>query len=182
MIVPFVLLVGWHERLSWLALVAVVMAGVGAFLLSTGGRFEFQKGDALELVGALFWSLHLVIFGKVAVRFSSIQFAVGQFLVAGLLNFLAGLFLEQLVFNGSLIGAVVYTAFFSVGMGYALQVWAQRYTPPSDAAIILSLEAVFAVLSGWLFLAETLSLTQIIGCSFILGGVLLTQFPERNSE
>jgi drug/metabolite transporter (DMT)-like permease len=69
-----------------------------------------------------------------------------------------------------------------VGLGYTLQVWAQRYTPPADAAIILSLEAVFAVLSGWLFLSERLNMIQLIGCSFILGGVLLTQLPERKSE
>jgi drug/metabolite transporter (DMT)-like permease len=177
-IVPFVLLVGWRERPRWMALVAVVMAGVGAYLLSTGGSFEVRKGDALELAGALFWSLHFVVLGKFAVRFPSIPFAAGQFLVAGLLNFLVGTFLEQPFFNVAFAGAVAYTAIFSVGIGYTLQVWAQRYTPPSDAAIILSLEAVFAVLSGWLFLSERLSLVQIIGCSFIFGGVLLTQLPS----
>jgi drug/metabolite transporter (DMT)-like permease len=179
-IVPFVLLVGWRERPRWMAQAAVAMAGVGAYLLSTGGSFEVRKGDALELAGALFWSLHFVILGKFAVRFRSIQFAAGQFLVAGLLNFVAGLFLEQALFNGAFVGAVLYTAVFSVGIGYTLQVWAQRYTPPSDAAIILSLEAVFAVLTGWLFLAERLSLPQMFGCAFILGGVLLTQLPYGN--
>jgi drug/metabolite transporter (DMT)-like permease len=180
-IVPFVLLVGWCERPRWMALAAVAMAGGGAYLLSTGGGFEVRKGDALQLIGALFWSLHFVILGKFAVRFPSIQFAAGQFLVAGLLNFLAGLFLEQPFLNPTFIGAVAYTAIFSVGIGYTLQVWAQRYTPPSDAAIILSLEAVFAVLTGWLFLSEKLNLVQITGCAFMLGGVLLTQYPARNT-
>jgi drug/metabolite transporter (DMT)-like permease len=181
-IVPFVLLVGWRERPRWMALAAVAMAGAGAYLLSTAGSFEVRKGDALELAGALFWSLHFVILGKFAVRFPPVQFAAGQFLIAGLLNFLAGVFLEQPLFNGAFVGAVFYTAVFSVGIGYTLQVWAQRYTPPSDAAIILSLEAVFAVLTGWLFLSERLSLLQLIGCAFILGGVLLTQLPHGNSE
>lgn len=181
-IVPFVLLVGWRERPRWLAMVAAGLAGVGAYLLSTGGSFEIRKGDTLELLGALFWSLHFVILGKFAVRFPSIHFAAGQYLVAGLLNFLIALLVEQPHFNEIFVGAVVYTALFSVGLGYTLQVWAQRYTPPADAAIILSLEAVFAVLSGWLFLSERLNLIQIIGCSFILGGVFLTQLPERKSE
>lgn len=181
-IVPFVLWVGWRERPRWLAVVAAIMAGVGAYLLSTGGKFQVQRGDALELAGAFFWALHLVILGKFAVRFASIQFAAGQFLVAGLLNTLVGFFLEQPIFNLAFAGAVTYTAVFSVGIGYTLQVWAQRYTPPSDAAIILSLEAVFAMLSGWLFLAENLNWLQTIGCGFILGGVLLTQLPQRKSE
>ena len=181
-IVPFVLLIGWRERPHWLAVVAVIMAVVGAYLLSTGGSFRVQKGDALELVGALFWSLHFVVLGKFALRFAPVQFAAGQFVVAGLLNMFVGLFLEKPLFNGALAGAVVYTAVFSVGIGYTLQVWAQRYTPPADAALILSLEAVFAVLTGWLFLSERLAPTQILGCGLILGGVLLTQLQGGNSE
>jgi drug/metabolite transporter (DMT)-like permease len=180
--VPFVLLVGWRERPRWLAVVAVIMAGIGAYLLSTGGSFKVQKGDALELVGALFWSLHVVILGKFATRFAPVLFAVGQFLVAGLLNLFAGVFLERPLFTSALFEAVIYTAVFSVGIGYTLQVWAQRYTPPADAALILSLEAVFAVLTGWLFLSETLTLIQIFGCVLILGGVLLTQLRGGNSE
>jgi drug/metabolite transporter (DMT)-like permease len=180
--VPFVLLVGWRERPRWLAVVAVIMAGIGAYLLSTGGSFKVQKGDALELVGALFWSLHVVVLGKFATRFAPVLFAVGQFLVAGLLNLFAGVFLERPLFTSALFEAVIYTAVFSVGIGYTLQVWAQRYTPPADAALILSLEAVFAVLTGWLFLSETLTLIQIFGCALILGGVLLTQLRGGNSE
>jgi len=173
-IVPFVLLIGWRERPRWLAVVAVAMAGVGAYLLSTAGSFKVQKGDALELAGAFFWALHLVLLGKFALCFESIPFAVGQFIVAGFLNLFAGLILEEPLINGSVIGAVIYTAVFSVGIGYTLQVWGQRFTPPTDAALILSLEAVFAVLTAWLFLSERMTLIQIAGCALILGGVLLT--------
>jgi len=181
-IVPFMLLIGWGERPRPQAVVAVILAGGGAFLLSTGGSFTVQKGDALELVGALFWALHLVVLGKFAVHFVSIQFAAGQFLIAGLLNLATGLFLEQPQFDSDLIGAVLYTAVFSVGVGYTLQVWAQHFTPPTDAALILSLEAVFATLTGWLFLSERLSPIQIVGCGLILGGVLLTQSRGGISE
>ena len=181
-IVPFVLLIGWRERPRLVAILAVIMAGVGAYLLSTGGSFEVQKGDALELAGALFWSLHFVILGKYASRFASIQFAAGQFVIAGFLNLLAGFVWERPFFNGAMVGAVVYTAVFSVGIGYTLQVWAQRFTPPTDAALILSLEAVFAVLSGWLFLSERLTLVQFLGCVLIFEGVLMAQLRGGNSE
>jgi drug/metabolite transporter (DMT)-like permease len=181
-IVPFVLLLGWRERPRWSAVAAVVMAGVGAYLLSTGGSFKVQKGDALELAGALFWALHLVLLGKFAPYFESIPFAVGQFVVAGFLNLFTGFIFEVPIINGAVVGAVAYTAVFSVGIGYTLQVWGQRFTPPTDAALILSLEAVFAVLTAWLFLSERLALIQIIGCALILGGVLLTQLRSGNSE
>ncbi|MBN1451390.1 MAG: DMT family transporter [Anaerolineales bacterium] len=181
-IVPFVLWIGWRERPRWLAVMAIIMAGAGAYLLSTAGSFKVQKGDALELAGALFWALHLVLLGKFALHFESIPFAVGQFIIAGFLNLFAGFILEKPLINEAVIGAVVYTAMFSVGIGYTLQVWAQRFTPPTDAALILSLEAVFAVLSAWLFLSETLTLIQIGGCILILGGVLLTQLRSGKSE
>jgi drug/metabolite transporter (DMT)-like permease len=77
--------------------------------------------------------------------------------------------------------AVAYTALFSLGLCYTLQVWAQRHTPPADAALILSLESVFAVLSGWLLLNETLVGIQILGCVLIFIAVVLSQFKEWTS-
>ncbi|NTU55032.1 MAG: DMT family transporter, partial [Anaerolineales bacterium] len=86
-LVPFVLLVGWREKPHWMSVVAVGMAVIGAYLLSTGGKgLEVQRGDALELVGALFWALHVVVLGKFASRFEPMSFSVGQLLVCGLLN------------------------------------------------------------------------------------------------
>lgn len=142
-LIPFVLLVGWREKPHWLSVVAVGMAGVGAYLLSTGGRFEIQRGDALELNGALFWALHVVVLGKFASKFEPMSFSVGQLLVCGFLNLFLGLFMEQPIFTWSLVGATVYTVVMSLGLCYTLPVWAQRHTPPSDAALILSLESVF---------------------------------------
>jgi drug/metabolite transporter (DMT)-like permease len=177
-LVPFVVLIGWKEKPHWLSVVAVVLAGVGAFILSTGGRFEVQKGDALELAGALFWALHVALLGKFASRFESMSFSVGQLLVCGILNLILGLFVEKPIFTWSLAGATVYTAIMSLGLCYTLQVWAQRHTPPSDAALILSLESVFAVLAGWLLLGEKLVGLQYFGCVLIFIAVALSQFKE----
>ena len=177
-LVPLVLLAGWREKPHWLSVVAVVLAGVGAYLLSTGGRFQVQKGDALELVGALFWAVHVVVLGKFASRFEPISFSVGQLLICGLLNLILGLFVEQPVFSWALAGGAIYTAVLSLGLCYTLQVWAQRHTPPSDAALILSLESVFAVLSGWLLLGEQLGSIQVLGCVLIFIAVALSQAKE----
>ena len=188
-LVPIVLFFGWRERPHWLSLVAVVMAVMGAYLLSMGGGpalsvvegFEIRRGDALELVGALFWALHVVVLGKFASRFEPMSFSVGQLLVCGLLNLLLGLFVEQPVFTWALAGAAVCTAVMSLGLCYTLQVWAQRHTPPSDAALILSLESVFAVLAGWLLLDELLSPIQILGCVIIFLAVGLSQLRGYSS-
>jgi drug/metabolite transporter (DMT)-like permease len=119
--------------------------------------------------------------GKYAARFESMTFSVGQIIVCCLLSLIFGVFLgESVSVNLPLLGAIVYTALFSLGLCYTLQIWAQRHTPPADAALILSLESVFAVLSGWLLLREILAPVQIAGCILIFVAVLLSQFKEWN--
>ena len=182
-LVPVLLFVGWHEKVHWISIVAVALAGVGAFFLSTGGRFELRAGDAIELLGALFWTLHVIVVGKYASRFEAISFSVGQLIVCGLLNLGIGLWTEKSIpISGPLLGAIAYTAIFALGLCYTLQIWAQRHTPPADAALILSLESVFAVLSGWWLLNERLVAIQIFGCILIFVAVLLSQFNVWNLQ
>ena len=181
-LVPFALFFVWREKPHWMSVVAVGLAGVGAFLLSTGGRFEVKPGDALELIGALFWTFHVIVLGKYASKFESMSFSVGQLFVCAILNLGLGAFVEpSFIFSWQLFGAITYTAFFSLGLCYTLQIWAQRHTPPADAALILSLESVFAVISGWLILKENLISIQILGCVLIFVAVMLSQFKEWNS-
>ena len=178
-LVPVMLFLIWREKVHWISLMAVALAGVGAFFLSTGGRFDLRVGDALEFLGALFWTIHVIVLGKFASRFEPMSFSVGQLIVCGLLNLGVGIFVEKsMPVNFPLLGAIAYTAFFSLGLCYTLQVWAQRHTPPADAALILSLESVFAVISGWFLLDEKLLPLQIFGCVLIFVAVLLSQFKE----
>ncbi|MGB8984986.1 MAG: DMT family transporter [Anaerolineales bacterium] len=179
--VPIMLFLGWREKAHWISVLAVVLAGLGAFFLSTGGRFEVRAGDALELVGALFWTVHVVVLGKYASKFETLSFSIGQLSVCGLLNLGIGLFVERsMPMSWTLFGAVAYTAIFSLGLCYTLQIWAQRHTPPADAALILSLESVFAVLAGWWLLDERLAGIQIFGCALIFVAVLVSQLREWN--
>jgi len=181
-LVPVVLFIVWREKAHWLAVVAVLLAGAGAFLLSTGGRLEVRAGDVLELLGALFWTFHVIVLGKFASKFEALSFSVGQLLVCAILNLSVGFFTESLVlFTWPVITGIAYTAFFALGMCYTLQIWAQRHTPPADAALILSLESVFAVISGWLLLNEKLAAIQILGCVLIFVAVVLSQFKEWTS-
>jgi drug/metabolite transporter (DMT)-like permease len=177
---PFLLWFGFREKPHWLDLLAVTAASLGAYLLSTAGSFQIQPGDGLELTGAIFWGLHFVVLGKFASRFEPVSFAAGQFLVGGFFNLMMGLAFENL---GQLtplpvLGAILYRAVFSIGIGYTLQVWGQRHTPPTDAALILGLEAVFAALAAWLILKQTLLPIQILGCVIILSAVMISQLKS----
>jgi drug/metabolite transporter (DMT)-like permease len=174
---PFLLWIGFHERSHWLDVMAVTMAVVGAFFLSTAGKLVLEKGDALEATGSIFWALHFVILGKFAAKFESISFASGQFFISGFLNLLIGLVVENLHMLTPLpvLGAILYRATLSVGLGYTLQVWGQKHTPPTDAALILGLEAVFAAAAGWVALGQVLLPIQIMGCVIIFSAVMLSQ-------
>lgn len=181
-LVPVLLVVIWRQRVGWIVWVAAGLAVIGAMLLSTGGaglRFgsKAMTGDGLELLGSLGWALHVIAVGRGARRMAVLTFSTGQYIVAGVLNLGMGLAFESQWVSGLAAAwwTVVYIAVISTAIGYTLQAVGQRHAPPSDAAILLSLEAVFAALFGYLFLAEGLGAVQGLGCALIFGAVLMVQ-------
>jgi drug/metabolite transporter (DMT)-like permease len=176
-IVPVVMLILWKDRPHRLSVLAIAVAAGGAYLLSTGGQYRAQTGDILELAGAAFWALHVVVLGKFASRYDAVAFSVAQLLAASGLSWVAGGILGEMISPPSsvLITAIVYTAVLSLGIGYTLQIWAQRHTQPTDAALILSLESVFAAISGAVLLKERLAMLQVLGCILIVLAVVISQ-------
>ena len=110
-------------------------------------------------------------------KIEALLFAFGQFAVCGLINLLTAPFVEHpsQATMVLLLPAIFYTGIFSVGLAFTLQVIAQKHTPANDAALIMSLEAVFAVVFGWIFLGESLLPVQLTGCVLILLAVILVQ-------
>jgi drug/metabolite transporter (DMT)-like permease len=179
--IPIILSIGWKQKLRRTIWLAAGLSLAGLYLLSTSGaplrQMSLNPGDILVFVSAIFWACHVILIDWLAQRLNVIRIALGQFLVCGSLSTLLGLWLEP--------GApptildywwvVLYTGAISAGLGYTLQVASQRYAPPADTAVILSLEAVFAALSGWLVLGEVLEPVQLLGCGIMFGGMLLSQ-------
>jgi drug/metabolite transporter (DMT)-like permease len=181
-LVPLMMWGVWRQRIPRLVWAAAALALVGIALLSMSGEFRLAPGDGLELAGSLFWALHVILVGWIVQRVEVLQFAIGQYAVAGALSLVVGLGFESQTLSG-LAGAgwanvgwaIAYTGVLSTAVGYTLQAVGQRHSPPSDAALILSLEAVFAALSGYALLHEALSPRQMLGCGLIFGAIVLSQ-------
>lgn len=159
---------------TWLG---ALLAAVGLYFLTMQGSFSLQRGDLLVLIGAFVWAGHMLLLGRLSPGTDSIKLAFLQFMACAVISFGAALLLETITLEGVLGGwaPILYTGLMSVGVGYTVQVVAQGYARPADAAIIMSLEAVFAVLGGWLLLGELLSVRGLFGCGLMLAGILISQ-------
>jgi len=179
--IPLILSIGWRQRLPRVVWLAATCSTAGLFLLSTGGSLTINPGDALVLAGAVLWACHVILIGRLVRRIEVLPLAVGQYLVTGLLSLLVSLVLEENTSRaiGNAWWTVAYAGVLSVGLGYTLQAVGQKDAPPTDAAIILSGEAVFAALSGWILLDERLGASQLAGCALILTGILIAQLQGK---
>jgi drug/metabolite transporter (DMT)-like permease len=166
---------------GWLG---AVLAVAGMYLLSVTESLTVSPGDLWVLAGAVFWSIHMLILARLSPRMDTIKLACIQFTICALLSYIGGLLTESLTI-ASLIGAAVpilYGGLLSVGIAYTLQVVAQKDAPPVHAAIILSLEAVFSAVAGWIILGEILSARGITGCTLMLAGMLCAQLWPQQQE
>jgi len=175
--IPLILAFGWRERLKRTTWVAAVCSVAGLFLLSTEGKFTINQGDALVLGGAVVWACHVILIGRLVRRVGVLPLAIGQYIVTGVLSLGVSLGFEPSTSKtlGELWWTVAYTGILSVGIGYTLQAVGQKVAPPTDAAIILSSEAVFAAFAGWMILDERLGAWQLAGCTLIFVGIILAQ-------
>ncbi|PTQ71519.1 DMT family transporter [Pseudomonas sp. GV071] len=167
---------------TWLG---AVLAVFGMFLLSVGDGFHVASGDWLQLAGAFVWGSHVLLVGYFAGRYDPIRLATIQFAVCAVISLALALTFED-IHAASIITAgpsIIYGGLISVGIAYTLQVIAQKHAIASHAAIIFSLEAVFAAIAGALFLDESLHLRGYIGCALMFAGMLVAQlWPRKVAE
>jgi len=160
-----------------------VLAVVGMYFLSVTADLTISKGDFLVLVSAVFWAVHVLYTGWLSPQHSAVRLALVQYLVVSVLSFIAAFFFETNTLQGVWMAAwpILYGGILSVGIGYTLQIVGQKKAPPTHAAIIMSLEAVFAVIGGMIILSETMTERKWLGAGLMLAGMLLAQIRSRQS-
>jgi drug/metabolite transporter (DMT)-like permease len=169
-------------RATWLG---ALLAAVGLYFLTMRpGELRMAPGDLLVLLGAVLWAVHMLLLGRLSPGRDPARLAFVQFMTCAALSGLAALLFETTTAGGlrGALPAILFTGVLSVGVGYTLQVAGQRHAPPADTAIILSLEAVFAVLAGRLLLGEQLTARALIGCGLMLAGILISQVMSEASD
>ncbi len=166
-----------------------VIAVVGLYLLCVRDSFFISYGEVLELVGAFFWAIHILLIDHFSRRAPVLKLACFQFITCSILSLVTALFIETISIHTIYQAAIpiLYGGICSVGIAYTLQVVAQKNAQPSHAAIILSMETVFAAIGGWLILNEKLGFQESLGCVIMFIGMLLSQLqnlkkPEESAD
>ena len=182
--VPFIALFVSRTRIGWPVWLGVALAGAGLALMGIDRGFRVNAGDAWVLLCAVLWAFHVVIVGRYSrdaepVRFSLIQ--LGMTGVAALTVALARGQMD-LAAIGSAKWAVLYGAALPVAAAFTLQTIAQKHAPPTHTALILSLESVFGMISGIVFLHERPDLQKYTGASLMLAGVVVSQAVKPTQE
>lgn len=164
-----------HVKLNtW---IGVVLAVTGLYFLSVNEDLTIAKGDFLELIGAFFWAGHILVIDYLTKKVDALKLSFVQFAACSVLSMAVALISEDISIPGlgQAVIPILYGGLFSVGVAYTLQVVAQKHAKPSHAAIILSMEAVFAALGGALLLSENLGARGYLGCALMFAGMILTQ-------
>jgi len=176
--VPIIIYFLFSKKLHWSIWPSVSACVIGGYFLSDIGNADIRFGDGLVLIGALFWALHIIYIGKIIDQFDFPFFiALLQNLIVAVLSFLLAVLFEEIDFSKIKLETfeILYAGILSGGVAFALQLLGQRNISAAPAAIVMSLEGAFAAIAAWIILNQILGLNNIIGCSLILGGVLLSQ-------
>jgi len=176
--VPILIYFLFSDTPHWSVWPSVFVCVLGGYFLSDFKDADVRLGDALVLLGAVFWALHIIYIGKLVTKFDLPFFiALLQNLAVALLSFLLVLIFEEINFDKIILETyeILYAGILSGGAAFVLQLFGQKHIPAAPAAIIMSLEGVFATISAWIILNQILGLGNIIGCFLILSGVLFSQ-------
>ena len=176
--VPIIIFLFGKKSIHWSVWPSVVLCLIGGYLLTNFFDATVRLGDSLVLLGALFWSTHIIFTGMIVAKYN-LPLTIGaiQTLIVALFSFIIGVTYEEFIFYNILkeIDSILYAGILSGGLAFVLQIYAQRNITPAPAAIIFSLEGVFATIAAWFLLNQILDINNLLGCFFILCGVLLSQ-------
>jgi drug/metabolite transporter (DMT)-like permease len=166
---------------TWLG---AIVASSGLYFLCMNESFSISRGDLFEIASSFFWAVHILLISHYSNKVDPLKLSLLQFFICSFLSLLAALFTEKITLVGLSQASIqiLYGGVLSVGVAYTLQVIGQKNAAPSHTAIILSMETVFAALSGYIFLHEELSSRCITGCVLMFTGMILAQLKGFSKE
>ena len=172
------------QKTGWKVWLAVAIALAGLYFLCITESFSIGKGDIYVFIGALLFSLHILVIDHFSPLTDGVKMSCIQFAVCGVLSGIPALLLENPRIS-SLLAAwvpVLYAGVLSCGVAYTLQIIGQKGMNPTVASLILSLESCISVLAGWIILGQKLSGREIAGCVIMFAAIVLAQLPGRTSS
>ena len=180
--VPIIVFFLFKKNIHWSVWPSVILCVIGGYLLTNFHDATVRRGDTLVVIGAIFWSLHIIFIGKIIEEFNApILIGLIQTMIVSVCSIILALLFEDFILKNILDQKIqiLYAGILSGGIAFVFQIYAQKNISPAPAAIIFSLEGVFATIAAWIILSQILNLNNILGCSFILVGVLISQLlPE----
>ncbi|MDA9671597.1 DMT family transporter [bacterium] len=177
-IVPIIIFLFKRTSIHWSVWPSVVLCLIGGYLLTNFYDATVRLGDSLVILGALFWSTHIIFTGIIVKKYDlPLTLGAAQTLIVALFSSLIALIYEEFIYIDIMkeINSILYAGILSGGFAFVLQIYAQKNISPAPAAIIFSLEGVFATIAAWYILNQVLDINNLFGCFFILCGVLLSQ-------
>ena len=179
LLVPILGFVFFKKKNTWLVWLSVLLGVAGMYFLCISGEFRLSYGDALICGCALFFSCHILCCDYFVRRGHPIWISAIQFATATVISSVAAMLAEEPSVEKLVSAAIpiLYCGVVSGGIGYTLQIVAQKYTDPTIASLLMSMESVFAVIAGVLLLQERMSVRELSGCVIILVAIVLVQLP-----
>jgi drug/metabolite transporter (DMT)-like permease len=179
---PILARLAFKRKVSPLTWLACVIAFIGLTLIS--GVTSVRISDSLLLLGAVFWAVHILLIDRYAHSVNPLRFTAVQFIVSSVLSMISAFCFETVSFEGIFGGVfpLLFGGLFACGTAYTLQILGQRGVEPSKAAIIFSLEALFACISEAVWLGEFMTARKYLGGMIIFAGILLSQIAPKNNR
>jgi drug/metabolite transporter (DMT)-like permease len=176
--VPFIIFFIYKKPIHWSIWPSVFLCVMGGYLLTNFFSATVRIGDTLVIIGAFFWSTHIIFTGKIIKNYN-LPLTIGaiQTLIVTFLSLILGLIFEDFIWSNIVKEKfqILYAGILSGGLAFVLQIYAQKNISPAPSAIIFSLEGVFATIAAWILLGQVLDINNLFGCLFILFGVLFSQ-------
>ena len=180
--VPIIVFFLFKKKIHWSVWPSVMLCVIGGYFLTNFQDATVRLGDTLVIICALFWSLHIIFIGILVKEYNApILVGLIQTFIVSICSLVPALIFEEFIianiFDQKI--QILYAGVLSGGIAFVLQIYAQQNISPAPSAIIFSLEGVFATIAAWIILSQILNINNIIGCCFILAGVLISQLiPE----